>query len=270
MIERIGGDKVMKNESNDILYMHMQASERFVLFNGLTFQEFAFSLPYTLNSILLLKHQFDGGEYNLNVLLESVSSEDISKLLKENVRGYGDFCWIDFEEADGLDELEGREISELLYLGHTKNHLVPPFFRKLNNQFVYLAQDDGWFNKIYFRSLSTYYNMLGSLIPLKLEPLKVERNWLRIRKKKELTAIPVDIITALAPILAEGLIFSFRHVKYSRTKIEVPAWVVGDYLNMDEMYDDFSDGKIKEPDVFITFHRKEKVWESVIKSDSFS
>ena len=93
---------------------------------------------------------------------------------------------------------------------------------------------------------------------------------MRIRKKKELTAIPVDIITALAPILAEGLIFSFRHVKYSRTKIEVPAWVVGDYLNMDEMYDDFSDRKIKEPDVFITFNRKEKVWESVIKNTTHS
>ncbi|MDW7617037.1 hypothetical protein SC499_20635 [Peribacillus simplex] len=260
----------MKNDNNDILYMHMQASERFVLFNGLNFREFVYSLPYTLDSILLLKHQYDGGEYNLNVLLDSASSEDIAKLVKENVRAYGDFCWIDFEEEEGLDELDGRELAELLYLGHAKTHLDPPFFRKLNNQFVYLAQDDGWFNKIYFRSLSTYYMMLGSLIPLKLEPLKVERTWLGIRKKRELTAIPAEIISSLAHIMAEGLIFSFRHVKYSRTKIEIPAWVVGDYLNMDEMHDDFSDRNIKEPDVFITFNRKEKVWESVIKKESLS
>ncbi|MFK9120479.1 hypothetical protein ACJEBK_27030 [Peribacillus frigoritolerans] len=256
----------MKNDSNDILYMYMQASERFVLFNGLNFREFVNSLPYTLDSILLLKHQFDGGEYNLNVLLESASSEAIAKLVKENVRAYGDFCWIDFEEAEGLDELDGREIAELLYLGHAKNHLDPPFFRKLNNQFVYLAQDDGWFNKIYFRSLSTYYMMLGSLIPLKLEPLKVERTWLGIRKKKELTAIPAEIIASLAHILAEGLVFSFRDVKYTRTKIEIPAWVVGDYLNMDEMHDSFSDRDSKEPDAFIIFNRKEKIWESVIKN----
>lgn len=118
----------MKNVSDDILYMHMQASQRFVLFNGLNFREFSYSLPFALDSILLLKHQFDGGEYNLNVLLESASSESIAKLLKENVRSYGDFCWVDFEEAEGLNELEGRELAELLYLGHTKTHLQPPFF----------------------------------------------------------------------------------------------------------------------------------------------
>ena len=256
----------MKNEGNDILYMHMQASERFVLFNGLNFREFSCSLPHDLNSILLLKHQYDGGEYDLNVLLDSVSSENITKLLKEDVRAYGDFCWVDFEEADSLEELDGRELAELLYVGHTKNHLEPPFFHKLNNQFVYLAQDDGWFNKIYFRSISTYYKMLGNLLPLKVEPLKVERTWLGMRKKKELPTVPLDIISSLAPILAEGLVFSFRHVKITRTKIEIPAWIVGDYLNMDEMYDDFLVRKGHVPDAFITFQRKEKVWESVINT----
>ncbi|WP_285769485.1 hypothetical protein [Peribacillus sp. SI8-4] len=255
----------MKNESDDILYMHMQASERFVLFNGLEFRQFAHSLPSPLDSILLLKHQFDGGEYNLNVLLESAGSEAIAKLLKDNVRAYGDFCWIDFEEAEGLDELDGRELAELLYLGHTKTHLQPPFFRKLGNQFVYLAQDDGWFNKVYFRSLSSFYLMLGSLIPFKLELLKVERTWLGIRKKKELTPIPMEVISTLVPILAEGMVISFRDVKYSRAKIEVPIWVVGDYLNMDEMQEDFSDRNSEMPDLFITFSRKEKTWDCAIK-----
>ncbi|MFJ7756421.1 hypothetical protein ACQKGI_23910 [Peribacillus muralis] len=259
----------MKNDSDDILYMHMQASERFVLFNGLNFREFAYSLPSSLDSILLLKHQFDGGEYNLNVLLESASSESIAKLLKENVRAYGDFCWIDFEEAEGLDELDGRELAELLYLGHTKTHLQPPFLRKLNNQYVYLAQDDGWFNKVYFRTLSAFYLMLGSLIPLKLELLKVERTWLGIRKKKELTAIPLEVISTLVPILAEGLVFSFRDVRYSRAKIEIPIWVVGDYLNMDEMQEDFSKQDKEDPDVFISFSRKEKTWNCDIKNDFY-
>ncbi|AOH52997.1 hypothetical protein ABE28_001335 [Peribacillus muralis] len=259
----------MKNDSDDILYMHMQASERFVLFNGLNFREFAYSLPSSLDSILLLKHQFDGGEYNLNVLLESASSESIAKLLKENVRAYGDFCWIDFEEAEGLDELDGRELAELLYLGHTKTHLQPPFLRKLNNRYVYLAQDDGWFNKVYFRSLSAFYMMLGSLIPLKLELLKVERTWLGIRKKNELTAIPLEVISTLVPILAEGLVFSFRDVRYSRAKIEIPIWVVGDYLNMDEMQEDFSKQNKEDPDVFISFSRKEKTWDCVIKNDFY-
>ncbi|MGE6379640.1 hypothetical protein [Peribacillus muralis] len=259
----------MKNDSDDILYMHMQASERFVLFNGLNFREFAYSLPSSLDSILLLKHQFDGGEYNLNVLLESASSESIAKLLKENVRAYGDFCWIDFEEVEGLDELDGRELAELLYLGHTKTHLQPPFLRKLNNQYVYLAQDDGWFNKVYFRSLSSFYMMLGSLVPLKLELLKVERTWLGMRKRKELTAIPLEVISTLVPILAEGLVFSFRDVRYSRAKIEIPIWVVGDYLNMDEMQEDFSKQNKGEPDVFISFSRKEKTWDCVIKNDLY-
>ena len=259
----------MKKESHDILYMHMQASERFVLFNGLDFREFMYSVPYPLNSLLLLKHRFDGGEYNLNVMLDSVPSEEIPRLIKEDVRAYGDFCWVDFEESAGLDELEARELAELLYLGHTKNHLHSPFYRKLNNQFAYLAQDDGWFNKIYFRSLSAYYKILGRLIPLKMEHFKLERSWLGVKKKKELTPVPVEVIKELAPILAEGMVISFSHAKITRTKIEIPIWVVGDYLNMDEMYDDFSGRDGDEPDGFISFLRKEKVWESNVNNGPF-
>ena len=43
--------------------------------------------------------------------------------------GYGDFCWIDFEEEEALNELPSQAIAELLYLGHLKEHLKLPFYK---------------------------------------------------------------------------------------------------------------------------------------------
>jgi hypothetical protein len=250
----------MKHESSDILYMHLQASERFVITSGMSFWEFAASLEKPLNHILLLKHDYEDTEFNLNLSLEYVEKERVAKLVKTDVRPFGNFCWVDFEEESGLDELEGMELAELLYLGHMKHHLRQPFYSKLHNQFVYLAHDDDWFSKIYYRSLATYYNMLGNLLSIKFEEVKMDRKWFSLKKKKGLPVVPANILANLSTMLSEGLVFSFKNAVQTRTKIEIPVWVVGDFTNMDDMLDSYYEVRTQKPDAYIIFLPKIGVW----------
>ncbi|MFJ8268598.1 hypothetical protein [Peribacillus asahii] len=254
----------MKHEIREILYMHVQASERFVISNGMSFWEFVNSLEKPLQHLLLLKHDYSDTQFNLNVALDYVPSEGVAKFIKQDVRAYGEFCWIDFQEEDSLDELSGMELAELLYLGHMKHHLKQPFFSKLHNQFVYLSQDDGWFSKIYYRSLPMYYKMLGSLISLKLEGLKTDRTWFGLRKKRDLPIIPVEVLEKLSAMLSEGVVFSLKHAIETRVKMEIPIWVVGDFMNMDDMLDHYHELQKQEADAYITFLWKTKEWSIVL------
>ncbi|PLS15884.1 hypothetical protein CVD28_20520 [Bacillus sp. M6-12] len=255
----------MKNGIREILYLHLQTSERFVLSYGMTFREFTYSLNQPLQNILLLKAQFEEAEFNRNTLLEFVPREYVAKLVKEGVYGTGDFCWIDFDEEMGLDELDGPEIAELLYLGHCKNHLHIPFYRKLNNQFVYLAHDDGWFNKVYYRSIDSFYRIISNLFPLKLELLKLDRTWLGMKKKNEYTQVPGDVLLMLSRLMEEGAVFSFAGIQQNRSRLEIPIWVVGDFLNMDDMLEVFDDAKKQPPAAKLIYQRKSKEWSVIIQ-----
>ncbi len=262
--KRLEGKWVMKYESRDIVYMHVQASERFVITSGMSFREFASSLEKPLNHVLLLKHDYDDTEFNLNVSLDYVTNENVAKLVKADVRSFGNFCWVDFQEESSLDDLDGMELAELLYLGHMKHHLKQPFFSKLHNQFVYLAQDDEWFSKVYYRSIAMYYKLLGNFLSIKFEELKMDRAWFGIRKKRGLPPVPVDVLSDLSTMLSEGLVFSFKNAVQTRTKIEIPIWVVGDFTNMDEMLDSYYDVRTQKPDAYVTFLWKLGVW-SIVK-----
>ncbi len=261
----IGGRGLVKNEHREIIYLHLHASDRFVISSGIGFQEFAFSIPKPLQNLLLLKHRFDDGEFNMNTLLEFVTQENLPQLLKEDVNGYGDFCWVDFDDEMGLDELEGYEIAELLYLGHAKAHLKPPFFRKLNNHYVYLSHDDGWFNKTYYRSLDTFFYMLTKLLPLKMERLKLERTWLGIKKKNEYPDVPVETLMRLSHLMAEGMTISLKHIQQTRSRLEIPIWVLGDFIHMDDMMESFLDTVGHEPEAKIIYQRKTREWAIIQK-----
>lgn len=120
----------------ELIYIHLNAVHHYTMSYGIEFREFVKCLPKELNNVLLLKHNFDYSDFNMHTLLDYVEKDNLDRLLKEDVYEYGDFCWLDFEDTDGLNELEGQEIAELLYLGHSKQHLSGPFYSKLNNRYV--------------------------------------------------------------------------------------------------------------------------------------
>ena len=148
----------------DLIYVHLNQTDQYVMSYGIEFDEFAAAFSGSLNHLLLLKHRFDDADFNMHTLLEYCPEDRIKKLAGEDVYSYGDFCWIDFIEEEVLNELSGQELAELLYLGHQKQHLKLPFYNKLGNRFVYLAHDDGWFNKIYYRSFKDFFHLLSEVI----------------------------------------------------------------------------------------------------------
>lgn len=248
----------------DLIYVHLNQADQYVLSYGIEFEEFAAAFSGSLNNLLLLKHRFDDTEFNMHTLLEFCPDERVNKLAEEDVYRYGDFCWIDFLEEEGLNELTGQEISEILYLGHLKHHLKVPFYSKLSNRFVYLAHDDGWFNKIYYRSFKDFFHLLSVGISSKLGKLKFEKSVLGIRKKRIFPNVNKEILLSLTPFIKEGVCISLRDVDHQRGKIEIPIWVIGDYANMDDMYEEYEQISTETCHAKIIFDKKTKEWKLYI------
>ncbi|MFB5197976.1 hypothetical protein ACE198_24265 [Neobacillus sp. KR4-4] len=244
----------------DLIYVHLNQTDQYVMSSGIEFAEFAAAFSGSLNPLLLLAHRFDDADFNMHTQLEYCPDDRINKLAGEDVYSYGNFCWIDFIEEDVLNELTGQEIAELLYLGHLKHHLKLPFYNKLGNRFVYLAQDDGWFNKTYYRSFKDFFHVLSEVIAGKLGDLKVEKSILGFRKKKTYPQVNKEILLSLTPFIKEGICISLRDSDHQRTRIEIPIWVIGDFANMDDMVEEYEQVSSKPCHAKIIFDKKTKEW----------
>ncbi|WP_071458890.1 hypothetical protein [Bacillus massilinigeriensis] len=246
--------------NGDLLYVHLNERDHYVLSCGIEFFEFARSAADSLSNILLLKHQFEDGDFNRHTMLQYVPEDRIGKLAGDDVHDYGEFCWLDFEEVDGLNMLSGHQIAELLYLGHIKHHLKLPFYNELGNRFVYLTFEDGWLNKVYYRNLNDFFQVLSLVIPGKLGELRPEKSLLGMRKKKLYPAINKELLQTLGGLLKEGAAFSFRDIRQNRMSIEIPIWTVGDFSNMDDMYDEYQQAQTSPCDAKLMFDKKTKEW----------
>ncbi|WP_445490607.1 hypothetical protein [Niallia sp. 03133] len=245
----------------DVIYIHLHEKERFVLSYGIEFSEFFQILGESIPSILLLKHKFEEGEFHSHTMLEYVPKPKLAKLVKEDVYGYGDFAWIDFEETEALDILEGQTIAELLYLGHIKDHLKAPFYQQLDNQFVYLAHDDGWFNKTYYKNLDKFYHLVCEVIASKLSQLKLEKALLGLKKKRTYPPITNQIMAVLKDYMKEGMVLSIQKTVQNRFRLEIPIWVIGDFSNMDSMYEEYEKKSRQTSDAKLIFDKKTKEWQ---------
>ena len=245
---------------HDLIYIHLNQTDQYVLSYGIEFEEFVSAFSGTLNNLLLLKHRFDGSDLNMHTLLQFCPQERIHKLAAEDVNGYGNFCWIDFLEEELLNELTGQEIAELLYLGHQKHHLKTPFYNKLGNRFVYLAHDDGWYNKVYYRSFKDFFQLLSEVIADKLSELKPEKTLLGIRKKRIYPQVNKEILLSLTPFIKEGICISLKDAEHQRGRIEIPIWVIGDFDNMDDMYDEYRQISKRPYHAKMIFDKKTKEW----------
>ena len=249
----------------DIIYIHLNEREQYVVTYGIEFAEFADSLFESLNNLLLLKHRFDDGDFNMHTLHEFVPREKLMKLMEEDVYGYGDFCWIDFEEEEALNELSEQGIAELLYLGHMKEHLKSPFYNQLGNRYVYLAHDDGFINKTYYRNFTNFYRMLGTIIPSKMDRMKLEKPLLGLKKMKPYPQIVSEIMTSLKGFMKEGVLLSLKDIEQSRARIEIPIWVIGDFSDMDDMYEEYEYivNKNRSCEAKLILDKKSRVWKVV-------
>lgn len=252
----------MKRNSDirDVVYIYLNETKQYVLSHGIEFFEFVSSLSDTLNHLLLLKHQFEDSDFNMHTRLDFVPNKRIMKLAGDGVYHYGDFCWIDFEEMEGLDELPGQALAELLYLGHTKEHLKPPFYSYLGNRYVYLAHDDGWFNKIYYRDLNDFYRLVSQVIPMKLSAARPEKGLFGMKRKRGYPDIDIHLILSLKSLMKEGMVISLKDIPRNRSRYELPIWLIGDFANMDDMYEEYEKSLKRPCEAKLVFDKKTREW----------
>ena len=244
----------------DMLYILVSSHDHYVVTHGIRFQDFLQSLAVPLENLLLLKHAYTGGEFHYHTKLDYVTKDQIAELAKKHVDEFGDFCWIDFEDVFNLDTLDGPELAELLYLGHMKHHLSPPFFQKLNNRYVYLTESDGWYNKTYFRNWSDFYDILGTVLADRATEIKMDRWFAGFRKKKVYPRVDRSILHQLSPYMTEGIVLSFSAVNQLKGQLSIPFWVVGDFVDMEEMREHFQQQLDSPPAGRLFFDKKIRDW----------
>ncbi|KIL52395.1 hypothetical protein KP77_06550 [Jeotgalibacillus alimentarius] len=251
----------MKNQgsSQGWIYLHLNTAQDFAMSSGIDMKDFYRALSDRLHHLLLLKHKFEQSSFNMHTYLEYVHEQEVSDLVKEDIAAYGEFCWIDFEDEAGVDEMSAQELAELLYMGHMKYHLNLPFYKKLNNRFVYLSTEDGMLNRTYYKEWTDFFLMIGKVIP---EKIAVRKNTklLQFKKEKALSPIPKEVVMKISHLLREGVVISFQHSVINKGKVEVPVWVSGDYANMDDLQDDMQKKYKREPSAVFSYDRKTKEW----------
>ncbi|WP_370460174.1 hypothetical protein [Cytobacillus firmus] len=90
--------------------------------------------------------------------------------------------------------------------------------------------------------------------------MKVEKTLLGIKKKKTYPPITRDVLLSLKPLMKEGAVLSIKDIEQNRVRIEIPIWIIGDFANMDDMYDEY-EAIVKEPcEAKIVFDKKTKEW----------
>lgn len=256
----------MKNQAagRNIIYIHMNHTARYILSSGIQFPDFMKGIPVKPSNLLLLNHRFEDGYYNMHTRLNFVTSENVEQLVEDEVFRYGEFCWIDFSDEEDLNELTSQELAELLYLSHIKSPLKPPFYRMLGNKFVYLTEEDGIFNKIYYKKWEHFFSMIGVVISHRVSPGR-ERALFGRRKFRPTPFVPADIMQLLSVQMREGLVFSFEKTAADRLKIEVPVWTVGDFMDMDEMFEEYKEQSRRTPEAKLVLDRKSGEWQVLLE-----
>lgn len=222
-------------KTKDIIYMIYNETEESITSMGIEFQDFVQALPTDLNNLLLLKSGFIGKDYHYGLRLEYVRKENLEDLYKENVYSYGDFCWVDFESVEGLDELEPREMAELFYLGHLKKPVNSPFFEALKNKYAYLAHDDGWGNKTFYREKSDCLDVVRNLLPNRLESYK----------KRNVQPLNDEAAEQLLEMANNGLLIDLYQMIKSKNRVDIPIHEIGIIMDFNDVYDNMERYKAK-------------------------
>lgn len=225
------GGKTALPKSREVIYLNADLKQNCVTSYGIEFKEFANNLLQPLSNLLILAGHYAGKDFDYTTGCDYVRHENLLDILEKDVYRYGDFCWVDFDSVDKLEQLEPKEVAELLYLGQLFKPVNSPFFYKLNNRFAYLAHDDGWFNRFYCQNLSEFAQMLGNIVPTKIKGKLKSRE-----KKKLIPSLPEDITMTLLQMAEDGVLIDFDNVIKYPNYLEVIFYVIGKFLGTDEMY----------------------------------
>ncbi|EIA21149.1 hypothetical protein [Listeria fleischmannii] len=214
------------------VYIHMDNVINNVVTSGITFCDFMQGVTLPPENILLIKHHIKDSSYNTHTAFDFLEASDLQQLKTHQGLQLGEFCWIDFEDIDLVNQLSPQEVAEMLYLAHTGRHLRSPFYYKLQNNFVYLTKKDGRYNKTYYRNMNHFYAVLGFVVAKKTAAILNEKTFLSLNKRKYVKSPSMDLLKRFSAYFKEGACIAFAAAEKTRTQIRIP---VGAQLDEDIM-----------------------------------
>ncbi len=221
------------------LYVHMNDVDQFVIYSGLSYKQF-FTSVEPMKNVLLLKHAYDDGSFNMHTQFDFISAEDMLPFIKHLPDMKGDLCWVDFSGENSVNQLSPMEQAELLYFGHKREPLAAPFFSKLQNRYAFYASPSDKMTKVYFRFLGDSDLLIANLFNKMIREKEGAGSFWRKKPKKSIPTINPTVLRASRHFLKEGALLSlFRMEKSSGYGIEIR--MLSDYNFPDEVWVDLDE-----------------------------
>ena len=217
------------NRIRDFLYLRLTRDPLRIDGYGLEFADFMAAVQNRMGHMLVMRGEGDFiGSFSRKLLRTWLLGEELQGIAKECVYNYGDFCWFDFTSVSALESLTPPELAELYYLENKWTPLSTPFLDRIGNRFFYLAHDDGWHNRCYFRHEEDLMDVMSRNVLARLQAIR------HLRKPR--TIDPASL-SALLDVATDGVVVDIKRTKKDKDKLLVPVFAVGPHQDMDQVYE---------------------------------
>lgn len=217
---------------------------------GATFLDFMKFIGDKPENILLLKSLFGDGQWNDEIRLDYVDSDNMINLINDDVYSYGDFCWVDYKDFSKIENISKMELAELLYLGHMFQPLYEANMKWLDNKYVYTAHDDDFYSRVFMEDINEYKSVIHGKI---LDALK--------GRKKHIEPLPEDLIDYIFEHSQDGILFDFEGISFYDGKTYLDIYKLGKNYNYDEIYDVLKRKKwFTNVSVYLEYNSRNKKW----------
>lgn len=244
---------------NSVIYVHYEPLAHMFMTAGITASDVLAANPQGFEHLLLLPPVDDQTLIDPHTGFNQIDGRDETAnfLRGKNARSRS---WLDFKHGSYLEELTPTEVAELLYLGHAKTHIQPPFYYKLQNNLVYLPLRNEMVT-IYFRALTTFAQTLAMAIVKHLRWAANDQPfWLRLRQQHFPTP-PVKLLMSTLPLLEDGVLFDFGHGIFSRDAVRIPLLMMNDRFIPERQEDQETGAQLGE----LILDRKGRKWQLKLK-----
>lgn len=215
------------------IYANISLEENLAFFSGISFSDLIEFIPIPVENILLLKSDYitEKSWRGFDIL---EGRDDISGLLRDNIHRFGDFACLDYNDIDAIKQLKNEQIAELLYLAHIHEPLISPHFEVLQNRFVYLSHDNGWYSKLFFKELQ---------IPRTILINKIKKTIQHVIRNDEYS-LPNDLIEVVEDLSMKGLLITIDLSMQRRKIYTVKLYEVGKHQNPDALFNSVEYNKL--------------------------
>ena len=95
---------------------------------------------------------------------------------------------------------------------------------------------------------------------MKLGSTRPEKTILGIKRKRVYPEIDLHLLLSLKSLMKEGMVISLKGMIQNRFRIELPMWVIGDFANMDDMYEEYEKSTKRPSEAKLIFDKKSREW----------